>query len=363
MKKIMVVFGTRPDAIKMCPLVRELQGRERLETVVCVSGQHREMLDSVLEAFSLVPDYDLSVMRPGQTLFDLTERVMEGVRELLQREKPDLLLVHGDTTTALGAALAGFYMKIPVGHVEAGLRTYNTDSPYPEEFNRRAISIISSYDFAPTKSARLALIGEHKTPNNVFVTGNTVLDTLRETIRADFTCPELEWAKGSRLILMTTHRRESIGEPMRNIFRAVKRTIAMEDNIKVIYPVHLNPEIVAIAREVFEGEDRVLLTEPLSFTALHNILERCVFVMTDSGGIQEEATALGKLTLVLRRESERTEELFSGNVRLVGTGENDVYKGMSLALASASLRANAEGSEHRITGGASKMIADIICGL
>ncbi len=360
MKKILAVFGTRPDAIKMCPLVNELKKREGVRIAVCVSGQHRQMLDGVLSAFSVVPDYDLSVMKPGQDLFDITEKVTEGVRVILEKEKPDILLVHGDTTTALAAAMAGFYMKIPVAHVEAGLRTYNIDSPYPEEFNRRAISLISSLDFAPTRSARYALINEGKRPDSVFVTGNTVLDALCEMVKRDYSCPELDWAGEGRLVLMTTHRRENLGEPMRNIFRAVRRVAEEFEDVKIIYPVHLNPQIGAVAREMLGDHRNIKLTEPIGVADFHNILSRSHLVLTDSGGIQEEAAALGKPTLILREQSERREELLSGSVKLIGTDEESVFRGISRLLRSqkdyeAMLRPS------DLCGGASRMIADILC--
>ncbi len=361
MKKILAVFGTRPDAIKMCPLVNELKKRNGVQTVVCVSGQHRQMLDGVISAFSVVPDYDLSVMKIGQNLFDITEKVTEGVRVILEKERPDVLVVHGDTTTAFSAALAGFYMKIPVAHVEAGLRTYNIDSPYPEEFNRRAVSLISSMDFAPTKSARYALIAEGKSPDGIFVTGNTVLDALCETVKEDYFCPELDWAKDGRLILMTTHRRENIGEPMRNIFRAVRRIADEFEDVKIVYPVHMNPEIGAIAHEMLGGCDSILLTDPIGVVDFHNILNKSYLVITDSGGIQEEAAALGKPTLILRDRSERREELLSGTVKLIGTDEDSVFRGISRLLKDG----REYGSMLRpalLEGGASKTIADILCG-
>ncbi len=360
MKKIFAVFGTRPDAIKMCPLVNELKKREGVRIVVCVSGQHRQMLDGVLSAFSVVPDYDLSVMKIGQSLFDITEKVMEGVRVILEKERPDVLLVHGDTTTALGAAMAGFYLKIPVAHVEAGLRTYNIDSPYPEEFNRRAVSLISSLDFAPTKSARYALIAEGKSPDGIFVTGNTVLDALCETVKTDYSSPELDWAGDSRLILMTTHRRENIGAPMRNIFRAVRRIADEFEDVKIVYPVHMNPEIGEIAREMLGDCRNIKLTDPIGVVDFHNILNNSYLVMTDSGGIQEESAALGKPTLILREQSERREELLSGSVKLIGTDEESIYKGLSRILK------NKKEYDSMIRPavlecGASKMIADILC--
>lgn len=362
MKKVMAVFGTRPDAIKMCPLVNELKKRAGIETVVCVSGQHREMLDNVLDAFGVVPDYDLTVMKDGQSLFDITERIMRELKPVLESERPDIVLVHGDTTTAFAAALSCFYLKIPVGHVEAGLRTYSINSPYPEEYNRRAVSLISELDFAPTRSARYALIAEGKDPGKIFVTGNTVLDALSETVREGHSCPELEWARGSKLILLTTHRRENIGEPMRNVFKAISLIVDDHPDVKLIYPVHMNPEIGDIAREMLDGHERIMLTKPLGVIDFHNILNNSYIVLTDSGGIQEESAVLGKPTLVLREVSERREELLTGTVKIIGTRESEIYSSISRLLRDE----KAYGSMYRVPGaiecGASKMIADILCG-
>lgn len=361
MKRIMAVFGTRPDAIKMCPLVNELRRRRGVEVTVCVSGQHREMLDTVLEAFGVEPDYDLSVMKEEQSLFDITESIMSGIRPILLKEKPDVVLVHGDTTTAFAAALACFYLKIPVAHVEAGLRTYSIYSPYPEEFNRRAVSLVSDIDFAPTKSARYALVAEGKKPDRVYVTGNTVLDALAATLSDHHSCPELEWARGSRLILLTTHRRENIGEPMRNIFKAVRRIIEDNPDVKLIYPVHMNPEIVSIANEMLAGEERIMLTKPLGVVDFHHILDNSYLVLTDSGGIQEEAAALGKPTLILRDVSERREELLSGTIRIIGTREDEVYSGIGKLLNNEAAYMSMFRERGLIEGGASAMIADILC--
>ncbi len=361
-KRIMAVFGTRPDAIKMCPLVNELKKRSGIETVVCVSGQHREMLDSVLEAFGVIPDYDLSVMKEDQSLFDITENILQRIRPVLESERPDIVLVHGDTTTAFAAALSCFYLKIPVGHVEAGLRTYSLFSPYPEEYNRRAVSLISDIDFAPTKSARYALIAEGKSPEKIFVTGNTVLDALNGTVRDDYSCPELEWASGSRLILLTAHRRENIGDPMRNVFSAVKRIVNDHEDVKLIYPVHMNPEIGNIAREMLGGHERIMLTKPLGVADFHNILNRSYLVLTDSGGIQEESAALGKPTFILRDISERREELLTGSVRIIGTREDEIYSGITRLLNDEKAYGAMYRVRENIDSGASKMIADILCG-
>ena len=326
MPRIMLVFGTRPEAIKMCPLVAELKSRPGFSVFVCVSGQHREMLDGVLSAFGVVPDEDLDVMSDGQSLFDITDAVTARLRRVLEREKPDLVLVHGDTTTAFSAALACFYLRIPVGHVEAGLRTYNTAAPYPEEFNRRAVGIISEYNFAPTEAAKNNLLREGKSEKGIFVTGNTVIDALSTTVRREYSHPELTAAAGYRLVLLTAHRRENIGEPMRNIFSAIRRVVAEHPDVYVIYPVHRNPEVRAIAHEMLDGCERIRLTDPLDVVDFHNFMSRSFLILTDSGGIQEEAPALGKPVLVMRETTERPEGVAAGTLRLVGTGEASVYK-------------------------------------
>ncbi|MBN1775278.1 MAG: UDP-N-acetylglucosamine 2-epimerase (non-hydrolyzing), partial [Clostridiales bacterium] len=300
MKKVMVVFGTRPEAIKMCPLVKELKGREDLETVVCVTGQHRQMLDQVLAAFDVVPDYDLAIMKDKQTLFDVTINVLDRMRTVLEAVKPDVVLVHGDTSTTFSSALACFYLQIPVGHVEAGLRTRNIYSPYPEEFNRQAVSIVSRFNFAPTDTSRDNLVNEGKDPNTIFVTGNTAIDALRTTVREDYEHEHLKWASDSRLILITAHRRENLGEPMRHMFRAIKRIIDETSDIKAIYPIHLNPAVREAAREIFGHTDRLRLIDPLDVLDFHNFLARSYLILTDSGGIQEEAPSLGKPVLVMR---------------------------------------------------------------
>ena len=326
MKTIMLVFGTRPEAIKMCPLIRELRTRKGIRTLCCVTGQHRQMLDQVLGAFDVTPDYDLAIMKDGQTLFDITTRVMERLKDVLAEAKPDLVLVHGDTTTTFAAALTCFYMQIPVGHVEAGLRTYQLDSPFPEEFNRQAVGVVARYHFAPTEQAKANLLRENKRPETIFVTGNTAIDALKTTVRADYQSPELEWAKGSRLILLTAHRRENLGEPMRAIFRAVRRIVDETPDVKVLYPVHMNPTIRAMAKEILGGDERIRLIAPLEVLDFHNILARSCMVMTDSGGIQEEAPSLGKPVLVLRDTTERPEGVAAGTLKLVGTEEETIYR-------------------------------------
>ena len=315
MKKILLVFGTRPEAIKMCPLVNELKTREGIKTIVCVSGQHRQMLDQVLEAFHVVPDYDLSIMKDRQTLFDITTNILDRIKAVLEEVKPDVVLVHGDTSTTFVTALACFYMQIPVGHVEAGLRTYDIYSPYPEEFNRQAVSIISRYNFAPTEQARQNLLSEGKRPESIFVTGNTAIDALRTTVREDYSHPELVWASDSRLILITAHRRENLGEPMKNMFRAIRRVMDEHTDVKAIYPIHMNPIVRKTADEFLGGDDRIHIIEPLDVLDFHNFLARCFLVLTDSGGIQEEAPSLGKPVLVMRNTTERPEGIAAGTCR------------------------------------------------
>ena len=332
MKKILLVFGTRPEAIKMCPLVNELKTREGIKTIVCVSGQHRQMLDQVLEAFHVVPDYDLSIMKDIQTLFDITTNILDRIKAVLEEVKPDVVLVHGDTSTTFVTALACFYMQIPVGHVEAGLRTNDICSPYPEEFNRQAVSIISRYNFAPTEQARQNLLSEGKRPESIFVTGNTAIDALRTTVREDYSHPELVWASDSRLILITAHRRENLGEPMKNMFRAIRRVMDEHTDVKAIYPIHMNPIVRKTADEFLGGDDRIHIIEPLDVLDFHNFLARCFLVLTDSGGIQEEAPSLGKPVLVMRNTTERPEGIAAGTLKLVGTDEEVIYRSFKQLL-------------------------------
>ena len=332
MKKILLVFGTRPEAIKMCPLVNELKTREGIKTIVCVSGQHRQMLDQVLEAFHVGPDYDLSIMKDRQTLFDITTNILDRIKAVLEEVKPDVVLVHGDTSTTFVTALACFYMQIPVGHVEAGLRTYDIYSPYPEEFNRQAVSIISRYNFAPTEQARQNLLSEGKRPETIVVTGNTAIDALRTTVREDYSHPELVWASDSRLILITAHRRENLGEPMKNMFRAIRRVMDEHTDVKAIYPIHMNPIVRKTADEFLGGDDRIHIIEPLDVLDFHNFLARCFLVLTDSGGIQEEAPSLGKPVLVMRNTTERPEGIAAGTLKLVGTDEEVIYRSFKQLL-------------------------------
>lgn len=361
MKKVMLVFGTRPEAIKMCPLVNELKTRDNIKTVVCVTGQHRQMLDIVLEAFSVVPDYDLSVMKDKQTLFDITCNILEKIKEVLEAEKPDVVLVHGDTSTTFVTALACFYLQIPVGHVEAGLRTYNIYSPYPEEFNRQAVGIVAKYNFAPTELSKENLLREGKNPDTIYVTGNTAIDALKTTIKEDYTHEQLEWASDSKLIMITAHRRENLGEPMKNMFRAIKRIIDEHPDVKAIYPIHMNPVVRETANSILGGCDRIRIIEPLDVLDFHNFLSRSHLILTDSGGIQEEAPSLGKPVLVMRDTTERPEGIKAGTLKLVGTNEETIYTEFKTLLEDSeeykkmSLASNPYGD-----GFACKRIADIL---
>ena len=362
MKKIMLVFGTRPEAIKMCPLVNELKTRGELQTIVCVTGQHRQMLDQVLEAFHVVPDYDLSIMKEKQTLFDITTNILNRIKEVLEQEKPDVVLVHGDTSTTFVTALACFYLQIPVGHVEAGLRTYNIYSPYPEEFNRQAVGIVSQYNFAPTELSKQNLLNEGKRPERIYVTGNTAIDALKTTVRADYTHPELEWAKGSRLILITAHRRENLGEPMKNMFRAIRRVMEEHPDVKAIYPIHMNPVVRQTADEILGGEERIRIIEPLEVLDFHNFLARSYLILTDSGGIQEEAPSLGKPVLVMRDTTERPEGIAAGTLKLVGTDEDVIYENFKLLLEDTAEYAKMSSASNPYGDGFACMrIADILC--
>ena len=361
MKKIMLVFGTRPEAIKMCPLVNELKKREELQTVVCVTGQHRQMLDMVLGAFDVTPDYDLSIMKDKQTLFDVTTNILNRIKEVLEKEKPDVVLVHGDTSTTFVTALACFYLQIPVGHVEAGLRTYNIYSPYPEEFNRQAVSIISKFNFAPTELSKQNLLKEGKNPESIYVTGNTAIDALKTTVRADYSHPELEWAKGSRLIMITAHRRENLGEPMRHMFKAIRRVMDEHPDVKAIYPIHMNPVVREIADEFLGGDDRIHIIEPLDVLDFHNFLARSYLILTDSGGIQEEAPSLGKPVLVMRDTTERPEGIKAGTLKLVGTSEEVIYSEFTKLLKDkTAYDAMSKASNPYGDGHACKRIADVI---
>lgn len=361
MKKVMLVFGTRPEAIKMCPLVNELKTRDNIETIVCVTGQHRQMLDQVLDAFHVVPDFDLSVMKEKQTLFDITTNILNRIKEVLEQVKPDVVLVHGDTSTTFVTTLACFYMQIPVGHVEAGLRTYNIYSPYPEEFNRQAVSIISQYNFAPTELSKQNLLSEGKKEENIYVTGNTAIDALKTTVREDYKHPELEWAKDSRLILITAHRRENLGEPMKNMFRAIRRVMDENPDVKAIYPIHMNPLVRQTANEILGGDERIHIIEPLEVLDFHNFLARSFLILTDSGGIQEEAPSLGKPVLVMRDTTERPEGIAAGTLKLVGTDEEVIYNNFKLLLEDNGEYAKMSNASNPYGDGlACKRIADIL---
>ena len=357
----MLVFGTRPEAIKMCPLVNELKRRKSVQAIVCATGQHRQMLDQVLEAFGVVPDYDLSIMKSRQTLFDITTNILNGIRPVLEEARPDVVLVHGDTTTSFAAAMACFYMSLPVGHVEAGLRTYNLYSPYPEEFNRQAVDIISQYNFAPTEFAKRNLLNEGKNPDTIYVTGNTAIDALRTTVRDNYAHPELEWVGDSRMILLTAHRRENLGEPMRDMFRAIRRIVDEHDDLKVIYPIHMNPAVRQTAAEIFGDCDRFHIIEPLDVLDFHNFMARSHLILTDSGGIQEEAPSLGKPVLVMRDTTERPEGVAAGTIKLVGTQEAAIYAEFKRLLTDPAIyEAMSHASNPYGDGHASERIANIL---
>lgn len=362
MKKILLVFGTRPEAIKMCPLVKELQSRPgEFNAKVCATGQHREMLDQVLDVFDVAPDYDLAIMQKGQTLFDITCRVLLDIRAVLETERPDIALVHGDTTTSFAAAMACFYLRIPVGHVEAGLRTRNLHSPWPEEFNRQVVDIVSEYYFAPTEQAKKNLLDEQKPENKIYVTGNTGIDALKTTVRSDYEHPILDWAADSRLILITAHRRENLGEPMHRMFRAIRRVMEERPDTKAIYPIHMNPRVRKAAHEELDGFDRLKIVDPLEVVDFHNFMARSYLILTDSGGVQEEAPSLGRPVLVMRDTTERPEGVAAGTLRLVGTEEDTIYSEF-LRLLDDPLKYDAmsQASNPYGDGCASRRIADVL---
>lgn len=361
MKKVMLVFGTRPEAIKMCPLVNEFKSRKNFNTIVCVTGQHRQMLDQVLHAFKVQPDYDLCIMKKKQTLFEITTNILNDIKDLLEKEKPDIVLVHGDTSTTFATALACYYLQIPVGHVEAGLRTYNIYSPYPEEFNRQAVGIISKYNFAPTENSKNNLLREGKSPNSIYVTGNTAIDALKTTVRKDYEHPELEWAMGSKLIMITAHRRENLGKPMKNMFMAIRRVLDEHPDVKAIYPIHMNPIVRETAYNIFGDEERIHIIEPLDVLDFHNFLSRSYLILTDSGGIQEEAPSLGKPVLVMRDTTERPEGIAAGTLKLVGTDEDTIYQNFKLLLENNDEYAKMSNASNPYGDGfACKRIADIL---
>lgn len=363
MKKVMLVFGTRPEAIKMCPLVKELKRRSSISTIVCVTAQHRQMLDQVLDYFGIIPDYDLDIMRKQQSLFDITCDILKDIKLVMEKENPDVVLVHGDTSTAFVTALACFYLKIPIGHVEAGLRTNNIFSPYPEEFNRQAISIISQFNFSPTQMAADNLIKEGRDPNTVFITGNTVIDAMHQTVRTDYSHPELDWVGDKKLIFITAHRRENLGEPMHHMFRAIRRVLDEHPDCRAIYPIHMNPIVRQAAREELSGCDSIHIIDPIEVIDCHNFEARAFLCLTDSGGIQEECPSYGVPVLVMRNTTERPEGVLAGTLKLVGTDENDIYKMFKLLLEDhdeykkMSISCNPYGDGH-----ASERIADILEG-
>lgn len=361
MKKVMLVFGTRPEAIKMCPLVNELKTREEIKTIVCVTGQHRQMLDQVLGAFRVEPDYDMAIMKDKQTLFDITTSILNEIGKILDDVKPDVVLVHGDTSTTFATTLACFYKQIPVGHVEAGLRTYNIYSPFPEEFNRQAVGIVAKYNFAPTELSKENLIREGKDPASIFVTGNTAIDALKTTVCKDYTHPDLEWARDSRLIMITAHRRENLGQPMHNMFRAIRRVMDEHTDVKAIYPIHMNPMVRSTADEELRGCDRIRIIEPLDVLDFHNFLANSYMILTDSGGIQEEAPSLGKPVLVMRDTTERPEGIAAGTLKLVGTDEEKIYSNFRELLENTSAYQSMAHAENPYGDGfACKRIADVI---
>lgn len=361
MKNVMIVFGTRPEAIKMCPLVKELKTREDLETIVCVTGQHRQMLDQVLQAFDVVPDYDLSVMKDKQTLFDVTQNILGKMKEVLEEVKPDVVLVHGDTSTTFVTSLAAFYLQIPVGHVEAGLRTYDIYSPFPEEFNRQATGIIAKYHFAPTEVSKKNLLNEGKKENDIYVTGNTAIDALRTTVRDDYTHSVLDWVGDSRLIMLTAHRRENLGQSLKNMFKAIKRIVDEHEDIKVIYPIHMNPLVRETANDILGNHERIRIIEPLEVLDFHNFLNKAHLILTDSGGIQEEAPSLGKPVLVMRDTTERPEGVAAGTLKLVGTDEEVIYENFKELLNNeVAYEKMNKASNPYGDGFASKRIADIL---
>lgn len=363
MKKVMLVFGTRPEAIKMCPLVNELKKRKSLITKVCVTGQHRQMLDQVLKTFNVKPDFDLSIMKQGQTLFDITVGILDKIKSVLILEKPDIVLVHGDTTTTFVTALACYYLKISVGHVEAGLRTNNIYSPYPEEFNRQAVGIVAKYNFAPTSMSADNLIREGKDPSTIFITGNTVIDAMKHTVSSSYTHQELDWVGTDKLIFITAHRRENLGEPMHHMFRAIRRVLNEHPNCKAIYPIHMNPVVRKAASEELGDCDRIHIIDPIDVIDCHNFESRCFLCLTDSGGIQEEVPSFGKPVLVMRDTTERPEGVIAGTLRLVGTNEENIYKNFKELLENKeSYDSMAKACNPYGDGNASKRIADILEG-
>ena len=360
--KVMSIFGTRPEAIKMAPLIKELEKREEIESIVCVTSQHREMLNQVLDAFSIKPNYNLNIMKQGQTLSDITSRVLYGLEEIIKETKPDIVLVHGDTTTTFSGALAAFYNQVAIGHVEAGLRTNNKYSPFPEEMNRQMVDRMTDMYFAPTNLSKQNLLDENINEDKIYVTGNTAIDAMQTTIENNYFHKELDWIKNDeRLILVTAHRRESLGDPMKNIFKAIRKIVDEFDDVKVLYPIHLNPKVRERAHEIFDGCDKVKLIEPLDVFDFHNFINKCYFIMTDSGGVQEEAPSLGKPVLVLRNTTERPEGIDAGTLKLVGTNENEIYNEAKILLTDVEVyNKMSKASNPYGDGQASKRIVDAI---
>lgn len=360
-KTVLVVFGTRPEAIKMCPIVNELKTRHNINTIVCVTGQHKQMLDQVLTVFNIIPEYNLCIMREGQTLFDITTNILNKIADVLDEVKPDVVLVHGDTSTTFATALACYYKQIPVGHVEAGLRTHNIYSPFPEEFNRQAVSIVSRYNFAPTELSKENLVKEGRNIETITVTGNTAIDALKTTVKADYNHPVLDWVGESRLILITAHRRENLGEPMHHMFRAIRKVLEENRNVKAVYPIHMNPAVRKIADEELAECDRIKIIEPLDVIDFHNIMAKSYLILTDSGGIQEEAPSLGKPVLVMRDTTERPEGITAGTLKLVGTSEKVIYENFTELLNNkAEYEKMSKASNPYGDGFASKRIADVL---
>ncbi len=326
MIKVMTIFGTRPEAIKMAPLVKELEKRKEIESIVCVTAQHREMLDQVLKVFNIKPDYDLNIMKQGQTLSEITSRVLLGLEEVIKEVKPNIILVHGDTTTTFAGTLAAFYNNVDIGHVEAGLRTWNKYSPFPEEMNRQMVDCMTDMYFAPTEVSKNNLLIQGINEDKIYITGNTAIDTMKYTVNDNYYNEIFDWVGEDKLILLTAHRRENLGEPMRNIFKAIKRILEEYSDIKVIYPIHLNPKVREVANEIFGGIERIKIIEPLGVFDFHNFIKKSYLILTDSGGIQEEAPSLGKPVLVLRDTTERPEGIKAGTLKLIGTDEKKVYK-------------------------------------
>ena len=361
MIKVMTIFGTRPEAIKMAPLVKELEARKEIECIVCVTAQHRQMLDQVLETFEIKPDFDLNIMKPGQTLSDITSRALKGVEEVIREVHPDIVLVHGDTTTTFAGALAAFYNQVDIGHVEAGLRTWNKYSPYPEEMNRQMVGVMADMHFAPTENSKNSLLKEGKKPETIYVTGNTAIDALKTTVNKEYTNPIFDWLGNDRLILLTAHRRENLGEPMRHMFKAIKRIVDEFDDVKVIYPVHLNPKVRMVADEILGNDSKVKLIEPLEVIDFHNFINRSYLILTDSGGIQEEAPSLGKPVLVLRDTTERPEGIKAGTLKLAGTNEQTIYTLTKELLTNVEIYEKMSSASNPYGDGkASKRIADAI---